>query len=197
MSATSNVRSHKSFEFKFYSVRNVSCPEDTETNRKVYFGHAPIASLLDLPTDENVRGYLLEAEGKQRRRPTQVHKAIEDTLENTQHNFSVLNSGVVIVARNCEVDENKKCLNLTRPSIINGAQTQGVIHDLFKNGTLKKDGVPVHIKFEVIVTDDEELIAEISIARNFQNDVMSLSIAGRLKILDELEKSFQAKLPDT
>ena len=62
---------------------------------------------------------------------------------------------------------------------------------------MKKDGVPVHIKFEVIVTDDEELIAEISIARNFQNDVMSLSIAGRLKILDELEKSFQAKLPDT
>jgi len=197
MSDSSNVRSHKTFPFKYYSVRNVSCPEDTENNRKVYFGHAPISSLLDLSTDANVRGYLLEAEGKQRRRPTQVHKAIQDTLENTQHNFSILNSGIVIVARDCEIDEKDKFLKLTRPSIINGAQTQGVISDLFKKNILKIDGTPIHVKFEIIVTDDEELIAEISIARNFQNDVMSISIAGRLKILDELEKSFQAKLPET
>jgi hypothetical protein len=32
----------------------------------------------------------------------------------------------------------------------------------------------------VIVTNDDDLIAEISIARNFQNDVLAISIAGRL-----------------
>jgi hypothetical protein len=57
------------------------------------------------------------------------------------------------------------------------------------------DTVP-HVKFEVVVTNDEDLIGEISIARNFQNDVMTISIAGRLGQLDELEESLKAKDPD-
>jgi hypothetical protein len=173
----------------FHSVRHISCPEDTENNRRVYVGHAPIKALVDLATDEDVRTYLLEAEGKKRRRPTQVHRAIFDTLQNYSHNFSVLNSGVVIVARDCQIDEKEKCLILQESSIVNGAQTQGVIRDFLKksNGDLPL----THVKFELIVTSDEELIAEIAIARNFQNDVMSLSIAGRLGELDELGKAYE------
>jgi hypothetical protein len=34
------------------------------------------------------------------------------------------------------------------------------------------------IKYELIVTNDDNLIAEISISRNFQNDVRAISIAG-------------------
>jgi len=54
----------------------------------------------------------------------------------------------------------------------------------------------IHVKYELIVTDDEDLIAEISIARNFQNDVANISIAGRRGQLDELEESLRKKLPD-
>ncbi|MCK4825646.1 AIPR family protein, partial [bacterium] len=185
--------SPKSFKLKFHNVRHISCPEDLENNRRIYTGHVPISAIIDLLTDEDVRDYLLEAEGKKRRRPTQVHKAIRDTLENYSDNFSVLNSGIVIVARNCEIDEKNKQLVLSRASIVNGAQTQGIIRDFIKsrNG----DFLPIHVKFELIVTDDEELIAQISIARNFQDDVMTLSIAGRLGQLNELEESFKAKLP--
>jgi hypothetical protein len=53
----------------------------------------------------------------------------------------------------------------------------------------------MHITFELIVTDDESLIAETSIARNYQNDVKAVSIAGRLGQLDELEEAMQNKLP--
>ena len=53
----------------------------------------------------------------------------------------------------------------------------------------------VSVKFELIVTDDDNLIAEISIARNFQNDVKNLSIAGRRGQLEELEDSLQKKFP--
>jgi len=182
----------------FHNVRNISSPEDIECNRKVYVGQTTITSITNLPTNENVRDYLLEAEGKIRRRPTQVHRAIHDTLENNPENFSVLNSGVVIVARDCVIDEKEKALFLTKPSIINGSQTQGVIKDYLKElGTVGFNGSQEpHVKFEIIVTTDEELIAEISIARNFQNDVMTLSIAGRLGQLDELEKALQKKLPD-
>ncbi|PWB42907.1 MAG: hypothetical protein C3F12_13435 [Candidatus Methylomirabilota bacterium] len=185
----------KEVHFPFHSVRHISSPEDIDNNRRIYVGHAPISAAIDLPTDENVRDYLLEAEGRKKRRPTQVHKAIQDTLENNPHNFSVLNSGIVIVARDCEINEKDKYLILRRPSIINGSQTQGVIRDFLKNRN-PEDVFPSHIKFEVVVSDNEDLIAEISIARNFQNDVMTISIAGRLGQLDELEQSLQAKLPD-
>ena len=52
-------------------------------------------------------------------------------------------------------------LALTSASIINGSQTQGVIKDF-----LEKAAEPplVHVKFELIVTTDDEPIADISIA---------------------------------
>lgn len=184
-------------ELPFYSLRNVSSPEDTDNERRVYFGHAPATSMLDLPTDENVRDYLLEAEGRKRRQPTQVHRAIRDTLDNTPHNFSVLNGGVSIVARDYEIDEKKKVLRLLKPSIINGSQTQGVLKDYYRDME-ESDATPplIHITFELIVTEDDALIAETSIARNFQNDVMTVSIAGRLGQLEELEKSVQRQYPE-
>lgn len=185
------------FRFNYHSLRNLTSPEDEENDRRVYMGQAPINSVIDLPTDENVRDYILEAEGRKRRTPSQVHRAIKDTLLNQCDNFSVLNSGIVIVARNCEIHDNERYIFLERPSIINGAQTQGIIKDLF-NGTwdTKTEEIsPTHVKYEIIITKEEGLIAEISIARNFQNDVMTVSIAGRRGQLNDLEKSLQAKMP--
>ncbi len=196
MQRTPTANDRTLVEFPFYSFRNVSCPEDADNGRKVLFGHAPATSILMLPTDENVRDYLLEAEGRKRRQPTQVHRAISETLKNTPHNFSVLNGGVTLVARDYEVDEKKKLLRLLKPSIINGSQTQGVLKDFYAE--VESDGSEpplIHVTFELIVTDDDGLIAETSIARNFQNDVMSVSIAGRLGQLQELEESVQKVYP--
>jgi predicted ester cyclase len=194
--AGSSAQTGKVVEIPFHSIRHISCPEDIENARKIYTGHIPITAAIPIPTDENVRDYLLEAEGKKRRVPTQVHRAIKDTLETCPQNFSVLNSGVTIVARHCEIDEKNKKLKLLLPSIINGSQTQGVIKDFLReSGTdLLFEDIP-HVKFELIVTEDDDLIAEISIARNFQVDVMTISIAGRRGQLDELEQSLQEKRP--
>lgn len=179
--------------FMFHSLRNISCPEDTQNDRKIYSGQAPVSSILNLPTHSNVRDYLAEAEGKLRKAYTSVHKAIKETLLETPEIFSTLNSGIVIVARDIEIDEKSKEIKLFKPSIINGSQTQGVLNDLFE---LKRLPFPeVHIKFEIIVTSDEDLIAETSISRNFQNDVMSISIAGRRKQFDELEEAFRNEFP--
>ena len=197
MKKTEVVRPRPYVSFPFHSVRKITSPEDEANNRKVYVGQAPLSSIVDLPTDENVRDYLLEAEGKKRRVPTQVHRAIKDTLENNPDNFSVLNSGIVIVSRDCKIEDSNRILKLKDPSIINGSQTQGIIKDFFKDNEqeLMNEDFPYHIKFEIVVTDNEDLIADISIARNFQNDVMTISIVGRLGQLDELEKSMQDQLP--
>ena len=185
------------FELPYYSVRNISCPEDLENDRKVYVGHTLVSSITNLPTNENVRGYLLDAEGKERKRPTAVNKAIKNTLENYSDKFCILNSGITIVARECEVDEKVKKIKLLSASIINGSQTQGVIRDFIEEyeGDFVKEYPPTHVKFELIITQDESLIADVSIARNFQDDVKLLSIVGRKGYLVELEESLQEKKP--
>lgn len=191
--AVSTTLKSKSYAFPYHTLRNISGPEDKNEDRIIYAGQAPISSILSLPTNANVRGYLVDADGKKRRAETSVHKAIKGTLLETPENFSVLNSGVVIVAMDVDVDENKKIITLHRASIINGSQTQGVCNDLFKLDRLPEN---IHIKFEIVVTADKDLIAEVSIARNFQNDVMSISIAGRRGYFAELEKAFRKTHPD-
>ncbi|MGE5513102.1 MAG: AIPR family protein [Bacteroidota bacterium] len=191
---TAHQRRHSSrVPFFYHTLRNISAPEDVDAGRRVYAGIAPATSFVDLPEDENVRTYIVTAEGKKRQRLTDVHRRIRDTLDNKPNDFVILNSGIVIVARDVEVDEKTKKVNLETPSIINGSQTRGELeHYLSGAGEL----FPVSCKFELVVTDDDDLIAEVSIARNFQNDVATLSIAGRKGVLDELEDRLQKASPE-
>src|SRR5215813_12015447 len=184
------------FEFPYITCRNISAPEDDAASRKVYSGHAPASSVLDLEDDENVREYLVDGKGKQKLIPTLVHQAIRKTLEDQPDQFSILNGGIVIVARAVEVDDKRKILLLQRPSIINGSQTQGELDRYFTKYRNSPDFFEPSIKFELIVTADDGLIAEISIARNFQNDVRPISIAGRRGQLDELEAAVRNAIPD-
>ncbi len=161
--------------FPFHSLRNISSPEDLANDRRVLVGHAPYSSFLELSEDENVRGYLVTAEGKKRQRLSDVHRQIRETLENKPQDFCILNGGIAIVASTAEVDEKAKTVLLTDPSIINGSQTRGELlryHDYCLEYGL--DPHEVHVKFELIVTTDADLKAEVSIARNFQNDVARL-----------------------
>jgi AIPR protein/NusA N-terminal domain len=179
------------FELPYHTCRNISGPEDERAARKVYAGHAPTSSVLALEADENVREYLVDAIGKAR--PTLVHQAIRKTLADHPDQFSILNGGMVIVARGAEVDDKRKVLILKRPSIINGSQTQGELRRYFEKRS-QDDNEP-SVKFELIVTTDDDLIAEISISRNFQNDVRPISIAGRRGQLDDLERAVQEVFP--
>ncbi len=183
------------FEFPYITCRNISAPEDDAAGRKVYCGHAPGSSVLNLQDDENVREYLADAQGSQKPATTLVHQAIRKTLEDQPDQFSVLNGGMVIVAHAAEVDDKRKVLLLRRPSIINGSQTQGELDRYFTKYRSSSDFFEPSIKFELIVTTDDGLIAEISIARNFQNDVRPISIAGRRGQLDELERAVQKDIP--
>jgi hypothetical protein len=153
------------------------------------------SSVLKLEDDENVREYLVDAQGKLKRMPTLVHQAIRKTLEDRPDQFSILNGGLVIVTRSAEIEDKNRVITLGRPSIINGSQTQGELkryYDKFKGAG---DFFEPTVKYELIVTDDDDLIAEISIARNFQNDVRAISIAGRRGQLDELEDAVRKVIP--
>lgn len=190
------VRSLDRVSFEYHSLRNISSPDDVANDRRVYTGHALGTSFLKLPEDENVRGDIVTAEGKKRQRLTEVHRQIRDTLQNKPQDFSILNGGIVVVAEKADVDEKERHVTLVAPSIINGSQTRGELVRYYEY--CRELGVtphPVTVKFEIIVSGNEDLKAEISIARNFQNDVARLSIAGRRGQLDELEERLQAANP--
>ncbi len=182
--------------FPYNVIRNISSPEDEKARRRVYAGNASAEAYRELPEDENVRTYIVTAEGKKRQRLTDVHRRIRDTLANEPEEFVILNSGIVIVARDVEVDDKEKVAYLRNPSIINGSQTRGELNHYFDTRDERSQTFPVSCKFELVVTDDDDLIGEISIARNFQNDVATLSIVGRKGILDELEARLQEDDPD-
>src|SRR5947209_20253740 len=93
------------FEFPYITCRNISGPEDEAAERKVYAGHAPASSVLALEDDQSVREYLVEARGSAKSQPTTVHRAIRKTLADQPDQFSILNAGMVIVARSAEVDD--------------------------------------------------------------------------------------------
>ncbi len=176
-------------KFPFHSIRNITSPEDLAAGRKVYAGTAPGESVLDLPNDENVRDYIPDAAGRKRRVLTSVHRAMFDTLRTIPNTFAIKNGGIVVVARDVLIDETGKFAKLLAPSLINGAQTQGVLKQFYGEAANESEKSPVSVKFEIIVTNDDELIAEISIARNSQNNVDPLSIAGKKGVLDDLQKS--------
>jgi hypothetical protein len=196
MTSSNGAPRASNFEFPYITCRNISGPEDEAAGRKVYAGHAPTSSVLQLEDDENVREYLVDAQGKAKARPTLVHQAIRKTLVDHPDQFSILNGGMVIVARAAEVDDKRRVLTLDRPSIINGSQTQGELVRYFEQYRQAQDFFEPSIKFELIVTKDDDLIAEVSISRNFQNDVRAISIAGRRGQLDELEAAVQRAIPD-
>ena len=183
------------YPFTFHKCRNISSPEDDSSGRKVYSGSAPVSSILGLDDNENVREYLVDAKGKQQKSPTLVHQAIRKTLRETPEIFGMLNGGTVLVARSAEIDDKNRQLILEDASIINGSQTRGEVQHYFDHRSEDETADP-SIKFEIIVTNDDDLIAEISISRNFQNDVKPISIAGRRGQLDDLEKSLQIIYPD-
>jgi predicted ester cyclase len=182
------VSSPVSVPLTYHHLRSVTSPEDQHQNRKRYCGVARADSIFKIDTDENVRGFLGRDEEDKKRKPTLVNQAIKNTLENNPKDFALLNSGVVIVAEDALVDDPKKIVRLVKPSIINGAQTKGVLEEYFSD----KDYYEIpSISFELIVTEDTDLVAEISIARNYQNKVDDISIFGKRGRFDELEKSMQ------
>ncbi len=192
--ASAGAQSAQSFDLHFLTLRTVVSPEDKEAGRKRYCGIARANRLFDLPWDENVRAYLgVDDQGRKRRSPV-VNLAIRETVEKNRDLFPLLNAGLVIVARSAVANDPKKVVQLEGASIINGAQTQGVLHEFFDSHP-EEEGYP-SVNFELLVMSDEELIGDVSISRNFQNRVTDLSIYGRQGRFNDLEAAMRRHDPE-
>jgi hypothetical protein len=180
------------FKLNYQTLKSVSSSEDQEAKRRRYCGVIRADQLMGLSCSENVREYLGLDENGNKRKSTAVNLAIRETLANERDLFPMLNAGVVIVSGAVTVDDAKKETTLFNASIINGAQTKGVIEEFFKDNPDDTDYPSVNFELIVISDDDDSnLIGEISVARNFQNKVSPLSIYGTQGHFDELEKAMR------
>ena len=169
---------------RYEVLRNISTQQQKDSNLHVYVGVIRSDQLLEIPDDENVRRFL----GKETSLSGKVQKDIYDSLEERSDLFSVLNGGVTMVARALKSDNQKNQLMLINPSIINGSQTRGVLKIYHQN----PDNPPVPVTVEIIVTTDDDTIAEISIARNVQTKVKDFSIAGRRGAYKDINKVLES-----
>jgi hypothetical protein len=177
---------------RYNSLRNVTPPEDDVAGRKRYCGNAIAAHFFDIPDNLNIRDYLqTEVNGKPVKKRTQVNDAIRDQLDGNRSVFAILNGGITIVCKEAIVDDKDRKLTLESCSIINGSQTRGVLKSYFEEHPEDTDYPTVN--FEVIVCSDDRLAAEITIARNYQNAVLPVSIYGARDFFVDLEKAMRER----
>jgi hypothetical protein len=171
----------------FFTFRDYHTKLDNEKGRSLFIGLFDARDLIDISNAENVRDYLKVSKSGQNLTSSGVHAQIYNTLENSPEDFHLLNGGITICADGIEIDNNNRKVHLKNASIINGAQTNGVL----KTFLAKHIDVEIKVKVEIIVVlqrfdDNKDLTDDISIARNQQNAVKAISIAGKKGLLDKL-----------
>lgn len=196
--APSSSRTPSSVLLSYQLLRNTTSPDEAATGVKSLVVNLSAFEILKLDTKENLRSYIAEYNPRKRNR---VHEAIRTTILQEPQRFITRNSGFVIGASDVHVDDDKKTIRLTDPSILNGAQSQGEIRrwvqEVFgEDGPNGAEDPPFYVRAEIIVDPDPNEVVETAIARNTATPVKSISQAGARGHLDELEASISNRRPD-
>lgn len=175
-------------QINYQLIRNVTSPEEKKNGVQTYFLNVPANEIAEIGTSENLRSYIAEHSARKR---NAVHKAIESTILNEPDRFINRNSGITITCSKLELDDKKKIVTLTDPSIINGAQTQGEIIRYLEEIEEDEDewaDAGFHVRVEINIDPSHASVVETAIARNSATSVQSISQAGARGHLNELNK---------
>lgn len=172
--------------------RNVTSHDQrgkVEGKVEVYHGVFSSDQVLNFSSALNVR----ESYGR-----GSVHKAITETLDESPDRFRYLNGGITVVSKSIITREQGNSLEISfsnDASIINGTQTQGALrkyHGYDEDTRKCSNLVPsVDVDVTVIVTTDEDLMTDITVARNVQNKVKDLSVFGRQGAFNDLNSALK------
>lgn len=177
----------------FHTLQTFQTKSDSELGRTMYIGLFDAAGVIKVPNDENVRDYLKLGKDGKETASSGVHALIYDTLQNRPEDFHLLNGGITICAEGIIArDNDRKKLSLKNASIINGAQTRGVLKKFLSENTSQlKD---IIVKVEIIISQDNDFFDDISIARNQQTQVKAISISGKKGLIDDLQEATEKAL---
>lgn len=132
--------------------------------------------------DENIR--LFEGD-------TRINKNIKDTAscEDAQ-NFYFFNNGITLICDRYRNDATSSSLTVEGVSIVNGCQTVTCLHDLAKEGLLKKE---VCLLARVIQTSDYDTRITITEALNSQNPIRDSYMLANHNSIRNLQKDLLDK----
>ena len=129
--------------------------------------------------DDNVRDY----QGS----TNPVNQNISDTLNQSNPNiFSVLNNGITVVANSVKTTGN--IFTIEDFQIVNGCQTSNVLYENIHNDVLSEVVIP----FRLIVTNNEDLKAKITVSTNSQTAIKKEQLSAMSDFQKNLEQYYNS-----
>lgn len=156
--------------------------------KEAYLGILPFLEFISLVQDENQTIYsIFDDNVRDFQGDNEVNKKIKYTLNSGKFDlFSVLNNGVTIVSSSVTPAGNR--FTLRDYQIVNGCQTSNVLHEC-----RNIDGINgVHVPVKIIVTEDEEIKNEITLATNSQTEVKPEQLEALTQFQKKLEQYYNA-----
>lgn len=156
--------------------------------KEAYLGILPYGEFISLVQDENQTIYsIFDDNVRDFQGDNEVNKKIKETLKAGKFDlFSVLNNGVTIVASSVTPAGNR--FTLRDYQIVNGCQTSNVLHECRSISGINNVNVPL----KIIVTEDEEIKNEITLATNSQTEVRPEQLEALTFFQKKLEQYYNA-----
>ncbi|KKO45675.1 hypothetical protein WG68_09870 [Arsukibacterium ikkense] len=156
---------------------------------EAYLGVIPFGEYLKLIQDENQTIHsIFDDNVRDFQGNNQVNKKIKNTLESGDFDlFCVLNNGVTIVATSITPVSNR--FTIRDYQVVNGCQTSHVLHDCQGIEGVERVFVPI----KIIVTDDEDIKTNITLATNSQTEVKTEQLEALSVFQKKLELYFNAE----
>ncbi|NDI84089.1 AIPR family protein [Undibacterium crateris] len=165
---------------------------DIEGVKEAYLGVVPFVEFIKLIQDENQTIHnIFDDNVRDYQGENEVNKKIKGTLEKGAFDlFCVLNNGITVVASSLTPAGNR--FTLRDYQIVNGCQTSNVLHSCQKMSGIEDTSIPIRI----IVTEDDAIKTEITLATNSQTEVKTEQLEALNAFQKQLELYFSSeKLP--
>jgi hypothetical protein len=156
---------------------------DIDGVKEAFLGILPVKEFLKLIQDSNESMYNIFYDNvRDFQGENEVNGKIKNTLKEGKFDlFCVLNNGVTLVASSLTPAGNK--FTLRDYQVVNGCQTSHVLHQSRTISGIDRVNVPV----KVIVTEDEDIKNQITLATNSQTEVKPEQLASLTFFQKKLE----------
>lgn len=135
--------------------------------------------------NENVRAYQSIR--------NRVNQKIAETLRDKAliKQFVYLNNGITLLCEDFDIKPGNECININKPSIINGCQTASTIVEIHKDGYIERNTGFVLVR--IIKSKDFDIKRRIILSSNTQTAIRDRDLVSEDDIQKELEIEFNTK----
>lgn len=162
---------------------------DIKGIKEAYLGVVPFNEFIKLIQDENQTIHsIFDDNVRDFQGENAVNRKIKETITRGDFDlFCVLNNGITIVASSLIAAGNR--FTLQDYQIVNGCQTSNVLHDCQKIHGIEATSIPI----KVIVTENDEIKTEITLATNSQTEVKTEQLEALNVFQKQLELYFNSE----